>query len=202
MTDTSKDPFLGDDEVDLDDIENERLAAKGTRSLSEIYNRCNVAISEPASYTEAATDKNWVNAMNNEISMIQKNITWMLVDRLKRKNIISVKWIFRIKLNPNGSVNKYKARFVVKGYAQVYGEDYIETFAAVARHDTIKMLIALSTREEWSIYCLDVKSAFLNGYLLEDIFIKQPEGYVEEGFEGKVCKLIKALFDLKQAPRA
>ncbi|EOY13613.1 Uncharacterized protein TCM_032234 [Theobroma cacao] len=137
VTDTRKDSFLADDEVDSDDIEDERLAVE------------------------------------------------------------ALGWIFRTKLNLDGLVNKYRERLVVKGYAQVYGKDYMETFASVARHDTIRMLTALSAKEGWSIYHVDVKSAFLNGYLLEDIFIEQPKGYVEEGFEGKVCKLIKTLYGLK-----
>ncbi|EOY16575.1 Uncharacterized protein TCM_035373 [Theobroma cacao] len=141
-------------------------------------------------------------AMETEMEMIKKNGTWVLVNRPLDQNIIGVKWIFKTKLNAEGTVNKYKARLVVKGYSQVYGVDYWETFALVVRHDTIRLLTAVAAREGWKIWHMDVKSAFLNGTLSEDILIEQPEGFVELGKERKVCKLVKALYGLKQAPRA
>lgn len=99
-------------------------------------------------------------------------------------------------------VNKHKARLVVKGYSQVFGVDFSETFAPVARLDTIRMLLALAAHKRWKIYQLDVKSAFLNGYLQEEIFVEQPEGFKVKGQEEKVYLLKKALYGLKQAPRA
>jgi len=124
------------------------------------------------------------------------------VDRPQQKQPIGVKWVYRTKLNADGSVNKYKARLVVKGYAQVFGVDFSETFAPVSRLDTIRMLLALSVHKGWKVYHLDVKFAFLNGYLQEEIFIEQPEGFQVKGQEEKVYKLKKALYGLKQAPRA
>ena len=103
--------------------------------------------------------------MNGELNMIEKNQTWELVERFENRKIIGVKWVFRTKLNVDGSVNKHKARLVVKGFAQVFGIDYSETFAPVARLDTIKMLLALVAQNRWKVFQLDVKSAFLNGYL-------------------------------------
>ncbi|WRX11513.1 Reverse transcriptase [Theobroma cacao] len=123
--------------------------------------------------------------MDAEINMIKKNKTWILVNRPNNHNVIGVKWIFRTKLNLDGSVNKYKAILVVKGFAQVYGVDYMETFPPVTRHDTIRLLAALSARKDWQIYHLDIKSAFLNGYLKEDFFVKQPDEYVEKGSKNK-----------------
>ena len=134
--------------------------------------------------------------------MIKKNNTWELVERPSNKKVIGIKWVYRTKLNPDGSVNKHKARLVVKGYSQQYGVDFSKTFAPVARHDTIKFLIALAAQKGLKIYQLDVKSAFLNGFLQEWIFIEQPEGYVIHGDEDKVYLLRKALYGLKQAPRA
>ncbi len=134
--------------------------------------------------------------------MIQKNDTWELVDRSQNKKIIGVKWVYRTKLNANGSVNKYKARLVVKGYCQVFGVDFSETFAPVARLDTIRMLLALVAQKGWKTYQLDVKSAFLNGYIQEEIYVEQPEGFQVKGQEEKVYLLKKALHGLKQAPRA
>ena len=106
--------------------------------------------------------------------MIEKNDTWELVNRSQHKKPIGVKWIYRTKLNADGSINKYKARLVMKRYAQVFGVDFSETFAPVARLDTIRLLLALSAQKGWKVYQLDVKSAFLNGYLQEEIFVEQP----------------------------
>ena len=134
--------------------------------------------------------------------MIEKKQTWQLVPRPQHKNVIGVKWVFRTKLNADGSINKHKARLVVKGYAQVYGIDFSETFAPVARFDTIRMLLAIAAQEGWEVFQLDVKSAFLNGFLQEEIYVEQPEGFVVEGHEDEVYLLKKALYGLKQAPRA
>ena len=124
------------------------------------------------------------------------------MDKPQHRKVIGVKWVYRTKLNADGSVNKYKARLVVKGYSQVFGVDFSETFAPVARLDTIRMLLALTAQKGWKTYQLDVKSAFLNGYLQEEIYVEQPEGFQVKGQEEKVYLLKKALYGLKQAPRA
>ena len=141
-----------------DDIDDEPI--RGTRSLSDIYQRCNVAIIEPVRYEEAATDQRWMAVMKDELEMIEKNQTWILVDRPTHKKAIGVKWVYRTKLNPDGSVNKHKARLVVKGYAQMFRVDFCETFTLVARLDTIRMLLALAAQKGWNIHQMDVKSAF------------------------------------------
>ena len=132
--------------------------------------------------------------------MIEKNQTWELVDRPEHKKAIGVKWVYRTKLNPNGSVNMHKVRLIVKGYAQMFGVDFFDTFAPVARLDTIRMLLALAAQQGWVIHQMDVKSAFLNGYLEEEIFVEQPEGFVFSRQDEKVYRLKKALYGLKQAP--
>ena len=113
-----------------------------------------------------------------------------------------MKWVYRTKLNANGSINKYKARLVVKGYAQIFGVDYSDTFAPVARLDTIRLLLAIAAQKGWKVFQLDVKLAFLNGVLQEEVYVDQPEGFVKQGEEDKVYLLKKALYGLKQAPRA
>ncbi|KAI4297628.1 hypothetical protein L6164_037512 [Bauhinia variegata] len=133
---------------------------RGTRPLSDIYQRCNVVVMEPA--------------------------------RPSHKKAIGVKWVYRTKLNLDDSVNKYKARLVVKGYAQEFGVGFSETFAPVARLDTIRMLLALATQKGWVIHQMDVKSTFLNGYLEEEIFVEQPKGFVVQGKEEKIYQLKKA----------
>jgi len=134
--------------------------------------------------------------------MIQKNKTWELVDRPEDRKIIGVKWVFRTKLNADCSINKYKARLLVKGYAQIFGVDYSDTFAPVSRLDTIRLVLAVAAQKGWKVFQLDVKSAFLNGVLQEEIYVEQPEGFVVQGKEDKVYLLKKALYGLKQAPRA
>ena len=106
-----------------------------------------MALLEPASFAEAVELPGWKKAMQEEINMIQKNQTWILVSKPIHKHVISVKWVFRTKQNSDGSVNKLKARLVVKGYSQQYGIDYSETFAPVARYDTIRLLIALAAQK-------------------------------------------------------
>jgi transposase InsO family protein len=175
---------------------------RGFRPLSDVYQRCNVAMLEPADYVDAEKDPKWKAAMKEELYMIEKNKTWELVDRPQDRKVIGVKWVFRTKLNADGSVNKYKARLVVKGYAQVSGVDFSETFAPVARLDTIRLLLTIAGQKSWKVFQLDVKSAFLNGYLQEEIFVEQPEGFAIKGQEDKVFLLKKALYGLKQAPRA
>jgi len=113
------------------------------------------------------------------------------VNRPAHKKAIRVKWVYRTKFNADGSINKHKARVVVKGYAQMFGVDFSETFALVARLDTIRMLLALAAQNGWTIHQMDVKYAFLNGYLEEEIFVEQPEGFVIQGVEEKVYLLVE-----------
>jgi len=134
--------------------------------------------------------------------MIQRNNTWTLVDRPEGGKVIGVKWIYRTKLNADNSINKHKAMLVVKGYAQIFGVDYSDTFAPVARLDTIRLLLTISAQKGWKVFQLDVKSAFLNEVLQEEIYVEQPDGFVIQGAEDKVYLLQKALYGLKQAPRA
>lgn len=140
--------------------------------------------------------------MDDEIDAIERNDTWELTDLPSGHKTIDVKWVYKTKLKENGDVDKYKARLVAKGYKQEYGIDYNEFFAPVARHDTIRLVTAFAAQNSRPIYQLDVKSAFLHGNLDEQVFVKQPPGYVKNGSENKVYRLKKALYGLKQAPRA
>ena len=140
--------------------------------------------------------------MDEEIKAIEKNDTWVLTSLPKDHKAIGVKWVYKTKKNASGEVQRCKARLVAKGYKQRADIDYGELFAPVARLDTIRLVISLATQHKWKIYQLDVKSAFLNGFLEEEIYVEQPLGYVKVGHEDKVYKLRKALYGLKQAPRA
>ena len=110
--------------------------------------------------------------------------------------------VYKIKHKPNGDVAKYKARLVARGFLQKKGIDYIEVFALVARLEIVRVIIAAASNEGWPMYQMDVKSAFLNGYLEEEVYILQPPGFEIEKHEDKVYRLRKALYGLKQSPRA
>ncbi|KAI3523596.1 hypothetical protein L1887_01838 [Cichorium endivia] len=157
---------------------------------------------EPGSYTEASKEKVWIDAMNSELASIEKNKTWRLVELPKNRKAIGLKWVFKVKRDPNGEIVKHKARIVAKGYVQKQGVDYDEVFAPVARIETVRTILALAGSNGWRVHHLDVKSAFLNGTLEEEVYVSQPDGYVRKGETNKVYKLSKALYGLKQAPRA
>ena len=140
--------------------------------------------------------------MDKEIKAIKKNDMQELTTLPHGKKEIGVKWVYKMKKNAKGEVERYKARLVVKGYSQQQGIDYDEVFAPIACLETIRLLIALVTQNKWSIFQMDVKSVFLNGYLEEEVYVEQPIGYVVKGQEGKFLKLKKDLYGLKQAPRA
>ncbi|KAD4586296.1 hypothetical protein E3N88_23897 [Mikania micrantha] len=157
---------------------------------------------EPTSFEEAVTYKEWKEAMEAELSSIEKNSTWSLTDLPVGQKAIGLKWVFKLKKDANGHVTKCKARLVAKGYVQRKGIDFEEVYAPVARMETIRLLLAIASREGWLVHHLDVKSAFLNGELQEEVYVKQPEGFEIKGKENKVYKLTKALYGLRQAPRA
>eukprot|EP00253_Pinus_taeda_P023683 PITA_23683 len=140
--------------------------------------------------------------MDEELEQIERNNTWELVPRPKDKNVIGTKWVFKNKLNENGEVIRNKARLVCKGYAQQEGIDFKETFSSVARLEAIRMFLALSSFQNFKVFQMDVKSAFLNGDLEEEVYIEQPDGFILGNDPNPVCRLKKDLYGLKQAPRA
>lgn len=160
------------------------------------------ASSDPISFEEVVQSEKWRQAMDDEISIIEKNGTRQLTDLPRGAKTIGVKWVYKTKLNQLGEIEKYKARLVAKGYAQQQGVDYDEVYAPIARMDTVRMIIALAAQRSWIIYQLDVKSAFLQGELSEEGYVEQPKGYELKDEGRKVYKLNKALYGLKQAPRA
>ena len=123
--------------------------------------------SEPVGIKEALKKKEWLNAMKEELEPIERNKTWKLAKLPDKKKAISVKWVFKLKLKPDGSIGKHKARLVARGFLQKPRLDYFEVFAPVARHETIRLVIALAANKNWPLIHLDVKSAFLNGTLQE-----------------------------------
>ena len=136
-----------------------------------------------------------------EMSALKKNKTWEIVERPKGKNIVDCKWIFTLKYKVDGSLERHKARLVAKGYTQTCGVDYQETFAPVAKMNTVRILLSLATHYNWKLLQYYVKNAFLHGDLDEEIYMNIPSG-IEGNTCNKVCKLKNALYELKQTPRA
>lgn len=157
---------------------------------------------EQYDFEEAKECKEWIRACEDGIYSITKLECWTLVDLPQGVKPISLKWIFKLKRNSDGSINKYKARLVAKGYVPQYGVDYDEVFSHVVRIETIQLLISLAASHSWEIHHLDVKTDFLHGELKETLYVTQLEGLEIGGHEGKVYRLKKAFYSLKQAPRA
>ena len=141
----------------------------------------------------------WINAMYSEMQSLNENDTWELVEKPDDRNIVSCKWVYRVKTNAAGEIDKFKARLVAKGYSQEDGIDYKEPFSPVTRFDTIRAMISVAAKDNMTLTHFDVKTAFLYGELEEVTYMNQPEGY-DDG-AGRVCKLKKSLYGLKQAPQ-
>ena len=157
---------------------------------------------EPKSLVEAQGDDRWMEAMQSEYGSIMKNNTWDLLDRPPKCKVIGTKWVYKTKYNSHDTLDKYKARLMAKGYAQVQGFDYQDTFAPTARLTTICSVLALVALEGWLVYQMDVKSTFLNIDLKEEVYAEQPPGFVLPSSERKVCQLKKVLYELKPPPKA
>ena len=129
------------------------------------------------------------------------NQVWTLVDKLEGIKPIGCKWVYKRKIAPNGKVETYKPRLVAKGYNQKAGIDYEETFSPVAMLKSIRILLSIVAHYDYEIWQMDVKTAFLNGHIQEEILMDQPEGFISHGQESKVCKLMRSIYGLKQASR-
>ncbi|KAI0523320.1 hypothetical protein KFK09_005715 [Dendrobium nobile] len=157
--------------------------------------------STPNTYAQAVKHSHWRQAMSDEFHALQKQSTWTLVPPPANTLILGCKWTFKTKLLPNGTVDKFKARLVAQGYDQQYGINYQETFSPVAKMTTIRILLTLAINRNWQIIQLDVSNAFLHGDLTENIYMRQPPGFINAASPSYVCKLHKSLYGLKQAPR-
>jgi hypothetical protein len=160
---------------------------------------------EPTSFAEAMSSADrdkWELAAKDEMDSIQQAGTWTLTPLPASRQAIGCRWVFKIKRKADGSVDRYKMRLVAKGFSQKPGIDYEETFAPVAKFATIRALLSMAAHYDLEIHQMDVRTAFLNGDLEQDIYMKQPEGFVMPGQETLVCKLRKSLYGLKQASRA
>ncbi|KAK3888840.1 hypothetical protein Pcinc_007106 [Petrolisthes cinctipes] len=160
--------------------------------------------SDPTSVSEAllSDDKeHWMDAMKQEMSSIQESDVYELVELPKGSKALKCRWVFKKKILSNGSVERYKARLVAQGCSQKFGIDYDETFCPVARFESVRTVLALASQRGMKLHHMDVTTAFLNGTLMEEVYMKQPDGFVEQGKETMVCKLKKSIYGLKQSPR-
>ena len=159
-------------------------------------------ITIPKNVFEALVHPGWRQAMIDEMQAFEQNDTWELVPLPPGKQTVGCRWVYAIKVGPNGEVDRLKARLVAKGYTQIYGLDYCDTFSPVAKITTVRLFLAMAAIRHWPLHQLDVKNAFLHGDLNEEIYMEQPPGFVTQGESSLVCKLRRSLYGLKQSPRA
>ena len=159
---------------------------------------------EPGTLEEALSSsekEKWEDAMQKELESLENNDVLDLVDLPEGRRVVGSRWVFKRKVGSNGIVERYKARLVARGYSQKFGEDYDETFSPLVRFESIRMIVSLAAHHRLQLHQMDVTTAFLNGELEEEVFMKQPEGFVKRGQEQKVCKLKRSIYGLRQSPR-
>jgi hypothetical protein len=156
---------------------------------------------EPYRIEDALRDPDWVMAMQEKLNNFTRNDVWHLVPR-PNQNVVGTKWVFHNKQDEHGVVTRNKARLVAKGYSQVKGLDFDETYAPVARLESIHILLGYATYDGFKLYQMDVKSAFLNGPIKEEVYVEQPLSFEDSEYPNHVYELSKTLYGLKQAPRA
>ncbi|KAL4366951.1 hypothetical protein GQ457_05G020090 [Hibiscus cannabinus] len=156
----------------------------------------------PKNVDEALKDPKWKKVVEEEIDALEKNATWTITDLPPGKKVVGFKWIFVIKYNSNGIIERYKARLVAKFFTQTHGIDFTETFALVDKLNTVRVLLNLPVNLDWNLHQLDVKNAFLNGHLEEEVYMKVPPGLKALGGPKNVSHLHKSLYGLKQSSRA
>jgi hypothetical protein len=156
----------------------------------------------PSSVRTTLADPHWRHTMEEEYAALLANHTWDLVPCPPGTNVVTSKWLFCHKLTSDGSLARYKARWVLQGFTQRLGVDYDETFNPVIKFATVRTILTLVLSRDWAIHQLDVKNAFLHGTLMETVYCSQPTGFVDEAHPDLVCRLNRSLYGLKQAPRA
>ncbi|GJS39130.1 putative ribonuclease H-like domain-containing protein [Tanacetum coccineum] len=171
--------------------------AKGKELVNSTF-----TLKEPKKVSQALADESWVEAMQEELLQFKLQEVWVLCDLPEGKRVIGTKWVFRNKRDERGTIIKNKARLVAQGYRQEEGVDYDEVFAPVARIEAIRLFLAFASFMGFTVYQMDVKSAFLYGNITEEVYVKQPPGFEDPAHPNKVYRVVKALYGLHQAPRA
>ena len=162
------------------------------------------AADDPQMFSQAincSNSKLWYDAMKDEMESMAHNDVWDLVKLPKGAKAIGCKWVYKTKKDSLGNIERYKARLVAKGFTQKEGIDYNETFSPVSKKDSFRIIMALVAHFNLELHQMDVKTAFLNGDLEEEVYMKQPEGFFSNEGENLVCKLKKSIYGLKQASR-
>ncbi|KAJ9560493.1 hypothetical protein OSB04_005653 [Centaurea solstitialis] len=194
------------EEVQTQDLRRStRIRQEPDRYLGFLVSQDDGDLNEPTSYGEAVSDsesEQWQEAMKAEIQSMYDNQVWELTDLPQHCRAVGRKWVFKKKTDMDGNVHTFKARLVAKGFTQTHGIDYDETFSPVAMLKSIRILMAISAYFNYEIWQMDVKTAFLNGKLTEDVYMEQPEGFIDPKNPNKVCKLLKSIYGLKQASRS
>ncbi|GJW44005.1 retrovirus-related pol polyprotein from transposon TNT 1-94 [Tanacetum coccineum] len=179
---------------------NQRTLRSQAQNQSNFF--CFISTIEPKNVNEALRDESWIVAIQEELNQFVANDVWELVPQPRNMKIIGTKWVFRNKLDENGVVSQNKARLAAQGYNQQEGIDYDENYAPVARLESIRILLAYACALDFKLFQMDVKSAFLNGFINEEVYVAQPPGFIDFEKPDHVYKLKKALYGLKQAPKA
>ncbi|GJT12048.1 retrovirus-related pol polyprotein from transposon TNT 1-94 [Tanacetum coccineum] len=178
---------------------NQRTLRSQAQDKSNFF--CFISTIEPKNINEALKDENWVMAMQEELNQFKTNDVWELVPNPMDMTIIGTKWVYRNKLDENGVVTRNKARLVAQGYNQQEGIDYDETYAPVARLESIRILLAYACALDFKLYQMDVKSAFLNGFINEEVYVAQPLGFIDFTKPNYVYRLKKACYGSKTKPQ-
>jgi hypothetical protein len=176
---------------------NERTTWTRVQNSSHLAHAAFVATFEPKDIGHALSDHNWVNSMHEELANFERNLVWVLVDHPPGRKPIGTKWVWKNKQEEKGEVVRNKLRLVAQGYSQKEGIDYKETFAPVARLEVIRILLAFFMAIGFKLHQMDVKSAFSNGVLEEEVYLRQPPGFESEKYPHRMYKLRKALYGLK-----
>ncbi|GJS00076.1 retrovirus-related pol polyprotein from transposon TNT 1-94 [Tanacetum coccineum] len=179
---------------------NQRTLRSQAQNQSNFF--CFISTIELKNVNEALKDESWIITMQEELNQFIANDVWELVPQSKNMTIIGTKWVYRNKLGENSVVSRNKARLVTQGYNQQEGIDYDETYAPVTRLESIRILLAYVCALDFKLFQMDVKSAFLNGFINEEVYVAQPPGFIDFEKSDHVYKLKKALYVLKQAPKA
>ena len=210
MPTPAKEEANDDDHETSDQVTTELRRSTRTRTAPEWYgnpvlDEMLLDNDEPTNYEEAMMSPNsnkWLEAMKSEIGSMYENQVWTLVDLPDGRKAVENKWIFKRKTDADGNVTVYKARLVAKGFRQIQGVDYDETFSPVAKLKSVRVLLAIAAFFDYEIWQMDVKTAFLNGDIEEELYMVQPKGFVDPQKADKVCKLQRAIYGLKQASRS
>jgi Reverse transcriptase (RNA-dependent DNA polymerase) len=155
----------------------------------------------PSNFEEVINQPVWCKTMKEELDALERNETWEIVQLPKGKKVVGCKWVYKLKYNSDGTIERYKTRLVAKGYTQTHIINYQEIFTSVAKMNTVRILFSIAVNQNWTIYQLDVKNIFLQGNLDEDVYMTLPPGHNKECDASTVCKLNKSIYGLKQSPR-